>query len=84
MKKETESGRTENIMVRVTPREKALIAKCAEDEGWGISEFMRGAAIMDMALSGNVEAMKIIFSAVGTHLRDKLNLRNSARKGEQL
>lgn len=79
MKKETDSGRTENIMVRVTPREKELIAECAKKEGCGVSEFVRSAAIIDMALNGNVEAMKIIFSTVGAHLRDKLNLRGSTR-----
>ena len=82
MKQETDSGRTENIMVRVTPQEKELIAKCAKDEGCGVSEFMRGAAIMDMATSGNVEAMKIIFSAVGAHMRKKFNLRGAVQKSE--
>lgn len=82
MKKEVELGRTENIVVRVTSHEKALIARCAEAEGCGVSEFMRGATIMDMAIGGNVEAMKIVFSAVGTHMRNKFNLRGSARKGE--
>lgn len=82
MKKEADSGRTENIMVRVTPQEKALIEKCAKEDGCGVSEFMRGAALIDMATSGNVEAMKIVFSAVGMRLREKLNLRGAVRKGE--
>ena len=80
MKKDADSGRTENIVVRVTPREKALLEKCAKEEGCGVSEFMRGAAIIDMATSGNVEAMKIAFSSVGKHILERFNVRNAVKK----
>lgn len=62
MKQETDPL-TVNLVIRVSPKEKALLQKYADKEGWTISEYVRGTMITDMAMMhGDVEAMKIIFN----------------------
>lgn len=45
-------ARTLNLIVRVTEKEKALIEDAAHREGLNVSEYIRLAVVMDMALHG--------------------------------
>jgi hypothetical protein len=63
MKSELDSGLTENVVVRVSPKEKALLEKYAKKEGASLSGYVRGTMLADMAIMhGDTEAMKIIFT----------------------
>ena len=63
MKQETDPL-TVNMVIRISPKEKALLEKYAKKEGWTVSEYVRGTMITDMAMmQGDVEAMKIIFNS---------------------
>jgi uncharacterized protein (DUF1778 family) len=65
---------TVNLVIRVTPKEKALIDKYAEKEGWTVSEYVRATMITDMAMMHqDVEAMKIIFNKGKQKLAQRLS-----------
>jgi len=65
---------TVNLVIRVTPKEKALIDKYAGKEGWTISEYVRATMITDMAMMHqDVEAMKIIFNKGKQKLAQRLS-----------
>lgn len=65
---------TVNLVIRVSPKEKALIEKYAEKEGWTLSEYVRATMITDMAMMHHdVEAMKIIFNKGKQKLVQQLN-----------
>ena len=73
MKHDTDSL-TVNLVIRVTPKEKGLIDKCADKEGWTTSEYVRATMITDMAMMHqNVEAMKIIFNKGKQKLAQRLS-----------
>ena len=62
MKPET-NPLTVNIVIRVSPKEKSLLEKYADKEGWSVSEYIRATMITDMAMMHqDVEAMKIVFN----------------------
>jgi len=62
MRSDTDSL-TVNIVVRVSPKEKALMEKYATQEGWSVSEYIRATMITDMAMMHqDVNAMKIVFN----------------------
>lgn len=68
---------TVNIVIRVSPKEKALLEKYAAAEGWSVSEYIRATMITDMAMMHqDVDAMKIVFNKA----RQKL----AQRFGEKL
>jgi len=74
MKKEIEPALTENVVIRVSPKEKALLDKYARKEGWSISEYVRATMLADMAMmQGDTEAMKIIFHAAREKLVRRFN-----------
>lgn len=59
--------RTQMLQFRVTDEEKTLIEKCAKKEGMTVAEYIRVCMIMEMAMTGEAEAIKII----GRSIRDK-------------
>ena len=74
MKKEAEPALTENVVIRVSAKEKALLEKHAKKEGWTLSEYIRSTMITDMALHyGDVQAMKIVFNDAREKLARKFN-----------
>ena len=58
-------SRTELMQFKVTPDERKLIEKTAKKENLTVSEYVRGAVIMDMILEGEVGAMKIVVDTIG-------------------
>jgi hypothetical protein len=62
--KQESSSLSENIVIRVSAKEKALMDKYARKEGWSLSEYVRATMLTDLAvMHGDIEAMKIIFGA---------------------
>ena len=59
------SPRTELMQFKVTPEERRLIEKTAKKQECTVSEYVRGAVIMDMILEGEVGAMKIVVDSIG-------------------
>ena len=83
MKQDRDSGRTENIVFRVTPQEKALLEKYAKKEGWTVSEYVRATMLTDMAMmQQDVEAMKIVFNSAKDKLAKKFNQKFAPFRGE--
>lgn len=73
MKQDTDAL-TVNIVIRVSPKEKALMEKYAKKEGWTLSEYVRATMITEMAmLQGDVEAMKIIFNSAKQKLAHRFS-----------
>ena len=68
-------SRTELMQFKVTPEERKLIEKCANQQGLSVSEYVRAAVIMDMILEGNVGAMKIAVDTIGRKAVQLLNKR---------
>lgn len=68
-------SRTELMQFKVTPKERALIEKCADKQGLSVSEYVRAAVIMDMILEGDVGAMKIAVDTIGRKAVQLLNKR---------
>ncbi|BFU93492.1 MAG: hypothetical protein NTNFB02_02140 [Nitrospira sp.] len=65
---------TVNIVVRVSPKEKALLEKYAAQEGWSVSEYIRATMITDMAMMHqDVEAMKIVFNKAKQKLAQRFS-----------
>ena len=65
---------TVNLVIRVSPKEKALLDKYAQKEGWTLSEYVRATMITDMAMMHqDVEAMKIIFNKGKQKLAQRLS-----------
>lgn len=64
--------RTEVMNFRVTPKEREIIERHAEKEGCTVAKYLRFAVLMDMSLSGNTEAMKIVFSAVSEGVKESV------------
>jgi hypothetical protein len=58
-------SRTELMQFKVTPDERKLIENVAKKQGCTVSEYVRGAVIMDMILDGEVGAMKIAVDSIG-------------------
>lgn len=58
-------SRTELMQFKVTPDERKLIEKTAKKQNLTVSEYVRGAVIMDMILEGEVGAMKIVVDTIG-------------------
>jgi hypothetical protein len=57
--------RSEVLQFTVTSDERKLIEKVAKKQGYSVSEYVRGAVIMDMILEGEVGAMKIVVDTIG-------------------
>lgn len=57
--------RTETLQFKVSEQERKLIEKCAKDEATTVSRFVRGSVLLQMAMEGNGEAVKIIAREVG-------------------
>lgn len=78
-KKMTEKkDKTESMTFRVTQKEREIIERHAEKEGFTVSQYCRAAVFMDMAISGNIDALKFVFSVIGEGLKD--NLRSKFRE----
>lgn len=58
-------SRTELMQFKVTAEERKLIEKIAKKQGCTVSEYVRGAVIMDMILEGEVGAMRIVVDTIG-------------------
>lgn len=64
-KKTTEKEvRTEVVGFKVTPKEKELIERHAEKAGMVVNQYLRATILISMALEGNIDAMKIVFTGV--------------------
>lgn len=73
MKQETDPL-TVNMVIRISPKEKALLEKYAKKEGWTVSEYVRATMITDMAMMyQDVEAMKIVFNAAKQKLAQRFS-----------
>lgn len=73
MKQETDHL-TVNMVIRISPKEKALLEKYAKKEGWSVSEYVRATMITDMAMMyQDVEAMKIVFNAAKQKLAQRFS-----------
>lgn len=73
MKQETDPL-TVNMVIRISPKEKALLEKYAKKEGWSVSEYVRATMITDMAMmQQDVEAMKIIFHSAKQKLAHRFS-----------
>jgi len=73
MKHETDPL-TVNLVIRVSPKEKALLEKYAAQEGWSVSEYVRATMITDMAMMHqDVEAMKIVFNKAKQKLAQRFS-----------
>jgi hypothetical protein len=59
------TSRTELMQFKVTSEERKLIEKAAKKQECTVSEYVRGAVIMDMILEGEVGAMKIVVDSIG-------------------
>lgn len=70
-------SKTEVITFKVTPREREIIERHAEKVGMAVNQYVRVAVLMDMALEGNIEAIKVVFSSFRDGFKgalvDKLN-----------
>ena len=65
---------TVNMVIRISPKEKALLEKYAKKEGWSVSEYVRATMITDMAMMyQDVEAMKIVFNAAKQKLAQRFS-----------
>lgn len=67
--------KTEVMNFRVTPKEREIIEKHAETEGFTVAQYLRATVLMDMAVSGNVEAMKIVFSVVSEGVKEAVKIK---------
>lgn len=85
MKEERESALTVNLVIRVSPKEKALIEKYAKKEGWTISEYVRATMVTDMAMMHqDVEAMKIVFDSAKQKLARSFFQKFKPLRGEKV
>lgn len=71
-KTEVMNFKTEVMNFRVTPKEREIIERQAEADGMSVAQYLRVAVLMDMSLSGNVEAMKIVFSSVSEGIKESV------------
>lgn len=62
--------RTEVLSFKATPKEKEIIERLAKGAGVTVSQYVRGSVIVDMLMSGDLEAMKHSLSLYGNGLRD--------------
>ena len=58
--------KTELMQFKVTAEERALIEKCAKREKLTVSEWVRGALLMEMVLLGELKALKIVATTIGS------------------
>lgn len=58
-------ARTELMQFKVSPEERALIEKCAKKEKMTVSEYVRASLLMEMVLSGELQALKIVAATIG-------------------
>jgi len=70
--------KTHTVQIRATDEEKALIEKCAKKAGMTVSEYIRACMLMDMAVDGEIQALKIIGGTIGMKAMDALRRRLKA------
>ena len=59
------TAKTELMQFKVTPHERQVIEKRAHKEKMSVSEYVRAALLMDMVLSGDTQALKIVVTTIG-------------------
>lgn len=67
MTKENEvkkEGKTEVLCFKATLREREVIESHAEKTGMPLNQYLRSTILITMALEGNMDAMKIVFTGV--------------------
>src|SRR5437870_716522 len=73
MKQQREEGLTENIVIRVSQKEKGMIARCAEKEGVTVSQYGRAVMLTDLAMiQGDREAIKMLLVKAQQAARDRM------------
>lgn len=69
---DVDSTLTESVVVRVSKKERTLLNKYADKEGWSVSEYIRATMLTEMAMmQGDIEAMQIIFNSAKRKLADR-------------
>ncbi|MGH7796624.1 MAG: plasmid mobilization protein [Candidatus Binatia bacterium] len=64
--------RTEVIMVRVSPRDKKAFEEAAEELDMKVSEFVRAATLMYLALTVNPHALKLLVKGAAESVRETM------------
>ena len=59
------TAKTELMQFKVTPHERQVIEKRANKEKMSVSEYVRAALLMEMVLSGDTQALKIVATTIG-------------------
>lgn len=59
------TAKTELMQFKVTPHEREVIENRAKKEKMNVSEYVRAALLMDMVLSGDTQALKIVATTIG-------------------
>ena len=59
------TAKTELMQFKVTPHERKVIENRAHKENMSVSEYVRAALLMDMVLSGDTQALKIVATTIG-------------------
>ncbi len=70
--------KTTMMQFRVNEEEKALIERCAEKANMTVSEYIRASLLMEMVISGEGQALKIIGRTIGMKAMDALSRRLKA------
>jgi uncharacterized protein (DUF1778 family) len=67
--------KTHMMQFRVNEEEKELIEKCAKKAGMEVADYIRVSLLIEMVISGEVQAIKIIGRRIGMKAMDALSRR---------